>query len=55
MDKIWKAIDTLARESAGGGLESIAAHDVWAVALLLKDGRVALINAPGLRDGGDAL
>lgn len=46
MDKLWEAIGTLVRESDGGvkSLETIEPQEVAGVALLMRDGQVAVIR-----------
>lgn len=50
MDNLWEAIDTLTRESEGGGVipsESLAAQGIRAVALFLDNGQIAFIPCKG--------
>lgn len=51
MEKLLSEILTLARESGGGGvsLKSLAPQDIAGLVLLLKDGRVALLNLEAAR------
>lgn len=49
MDKLWEAIDTLARESGGGVIPSktIVPQGIQGFALFLDDGTVAVIRCGG--------
>ncbi len=47
MQELLQKLCTLANESGGGVLETIEPQGIQAVALLLADGRVALIRVDG--------
>lgn len=53
MDEIYKLLNTLTRESAGGGVtsEHVAVQGIRAAALFLDDGQVLYVG-PALEGGG---
>lgn len=53
MDEIYKLLNTLTRESTGGGVTSkpIAVQGIRAAALFMEDGRVLYVG-PALEGGG---
>lgn len=45
MDKLWEALDTLARKSGGGVIpsETLAGQRIRGIAIFLEDGSVAVL------------